>query len=178
MKTYVTFGQSHTHKINGKVFDKDCIAIVEGNHETVLEIFGDKFCFEYQEADWDENRYLPCFPRGYMAVNIPDEPSTANHIQPNGFFHTPTSLNKVQEWVAIHNREEQAHLTIASMMTYNLLTVYYNKAVRERNEVIQDLLSIIEEYSANEQIIIPRIHKSISDLRNQYRPEALTDETN
>lgn len=29
MKTYVTFGQAHVHRINGKTFDADCVACIE-----------------------------------------------------------------------------------------------------------------------------------------------------
>lgn len=28
-KTYVTFGQDHSHHIYGKLFDKDCVAVIE-----------------------------------------------------------------------------------------------------------------------------------------------------
>ena len=36
MKTYVTFGQAHVHNINGVIFDKDCVAVVEGGREKSL----------------------------------------------------------------------------------------------------------------------------------------------
>jgi hypothetical protein len=67
MKTFVTFGYDHWHEINGKVFDKDCVAIVNGDRDKVFEIFGDQFCFEYEEQYWidDDMRY---FPRGYIEV--------------------------------------------------------------------------------------------------------------
>lgn len=68
MKTYVTFGQNHTHRINGKTFDRDCVAVVNGDRETVFELFGPKFCFEYPENYWDEDT-LKYFPRGYIEVN-------------------------------------------------------------------------------------------------------------
>lgn len=29
MKTYVTFGQSHAHRIGNKILDKDCVAVLE-----------------------------------------------------------------------------------------------------------------------------------------------------
>lgn len=68
MKTYVTFGQRHTHRINGKTFDCDCIAIVNGDRDKVLEIFGPNFCFEYSEENWDSS-LIKYFPRGYIEVN-------------------------------------------------------------------------------------------------------------
>ena len=67
MKTYVTFGQDHTHRVNGKTFDKDCVAVVDGNREKVFELFGPKFCFEYPEEHWDEKK-MKYFPRGYIEV--------------------------------------------------------------------------------------------------------------
>ena len=68
MKTYVTFGQDHVHKINGKTFDKDCVAIVAGGRKEVFEIFGAKFCFEYPEKHWDDAKMDYYFPRGYVEV--------------------------------------------------------------------------------------------------------------
>lgn len=69
MKTYVTFGQDHVHNINGKTIDKDCVAIVNGDLGTVFEIFGSKFCFEYQEQHWDKSK-IEHFPRGYVEINM------------------------------------------------------------------------------------------------------------
>ena len=67
MKTYVTFGQNHTHSVNGKTLDKDCVAVVSGDREKVFALFGPKFCFEYPEGSWDEGM-LKYFPRGYVEV--------------------------------------------------------------------------------------------------------------
>jgi len=69
MKTYVTFGQNHIHEINGKTFDKDCIAVVNGDREKVFKIFGSKFCFEYPEEFWREKNIMNYFPRGYVEVS-------------------------------------------------------------------------------------------------------------
>lgn len=68
MRTFVTFGQDHIHGIGGKIFDKDCVAIVHGDRDKVFELFGDQFCFEYPEDRWDE-RDLRLFPRGYVEVD-------------------------------------------------------------------------------------------------------------
>jgi hypothetical protein len=67
MKTYVTFGHGHRHEINGEVFDKDCVAVVNGDRNTVFEIFGAKFCFEYPENRWDASK-MHYYPRGYIEV--------------------------------------------------------------------------------------------------------------
>lgn len=68
MKTFVTFGQGHVHFIDGKTFDKDCVAVVNGDRKKVFDIFGPKFCFEHPEDHWDESN-LKYFPRGYIEVN-------------------------------------------------------------------------------------------------------------
>ena len=67
MKTFVTFGQEHIHHINGKTFDKDCVAIVEGDRAKVFEIFAGKFCFEYPEDRWNDSS-MKYYPRGYIEV--------------------------------------------------------------------------------------------------------------
>lgn len=68
MRTFVTFGQDHVHRVNGITFDADCVALVHGDRERVFEIFGSKFCFEYPEAHWDESK-LKYFPRGIIEVS-------------------------------------------------------------------------------------------------------------
>ena len=73
MKTYVTFGQEHIHKVNGKIFDKDCVAVIESpsakrGREIAFELFGPKFCFEYPEKHFNmENMHF--FPRGFIKAN-------------------------------------------------------------------------------------------------------------
>lgn len=67
MKTYVTFGQNHVHRIGLKVFDKDCVAVVNGDRKRVFEIFGSKFSFEYSEREW-KPEVMKYFPRGYIEV--------------------------------------------------------------------------------------------------------------
>ena len=69
MTTYVTFGQVHIHSINGRTFDKDCIAVIpaesqEEGRELVFEYFGDKFCFEY----FNQMPNMKYFPRGLISV--------------------------------------------------------------------------------------------------------------
>ena len=74
MKTFVTFGQAHVHVINGVIFDKDCVAIVNGDRAKVFKLFGTKFCFEYPEEHWVSDgpmaqaRRMKYFPRGYIEV--------------------------------------------------------------------------------------------------------------
>ena len=72
MKTYVTFGQTHVHSINGKTFDKDCVAVIEckdadEGRELAFEYFNGKFCFEYYEDEFDTSK-MRYFPRGLLPV--------------------------------------------------------------------------------------------------------------
>ena len=80
MKTYVTFGSDHRHEINGVIFDKDCVAVIEGedagaNREKAFELFGPEFCFEYPEKYFNHDS-MHYFPRGYIAV-----PEVVNHAE-------------------------------------------------------------------------------------------------
>lgn len=68
MKTYVTFGTEHVHRVNGKTFDKNCVAVVNGNRKEVFRLFGDKFSFEYPEKYWDK-KLIRYFSRGYVEVD-------------------------------------------------------------------------------------------------------------
>ena len=73
MKTYVTFGQAHTHSVNGKTLDKDTVAVIESEspeagREKAFELFGQKFCFEHPEEHWDDSK-MYYFPKGYVEVN-------------------------------------------------------------------------------------------------------------
>lgn len=73
MKTYITFGQAHIHRVNNKIFDKDCVAVIEAESESAarkiaFEHFGPVWSFSYPEDRWgkDEMKY---FPRGLIEVN-------------------------------------------------------------------------------------------------------------
>jgi len=72
-KTYVTFGQDHTHRINGTTIDKDCVAVIvsedaKEGRKIAFELFGPKFSFEYPEKYWNDEK-LSYFPRGLVRVN-------------------------------------------------------------------------------------------------------------
>lgn len=70
--TYITFGQAHTHRVNGKTFDCDCVATIraetaEAGRKEAFELFGRKFCFEYFDDAFDHTT-MHYFPRGLIAV--------------------------------------------------------------------------------------------------------------
>ena len=68
MKFYITFGQIHTHSINGKTFDKDCIAEITAKnrdeaHGKAMKIFNRVFHNCLKEIP-DMN----FFPRGIIKI--------------------------------------------------------------------------------------------------------------
>ena len=72
-KTYITFGQVHTHRVNNKTFDKDCVAVIhcidaQAGRNLAFEYFGDKFFTTYYDKQFDK-RGMMYYPRGYIEVN-------------------------------------------------------------------------------------------------------------
>ena len=70
--TYITFGEDHVHIINGIIFHKDCVALLEdittrAGREIAFELFGKKFCFEYPEKHFNKET-LKYYPRGLIIV--------------------------------------------------------------------------------------------------------------
>jgi len=73
MKTYITFGQTHVHEINGKLFDKDCVAVIEVSNPSegrarAFQAFGPVFCMEYFEEEWSDS-WMRNYPRGYINLD-------------------------------------------------------------------------------------------------------------
>ncbi len=75
MKVYITFGQEHIHRVNGEVFDKDCVAVIHAKdhaaaREVAVELFGLKFCTSYDDSNdkdwWEKSSHY--FPRGLIEV--------------------------------------------------------------------------------------------------------------
>lgn len=66
-KYYITFGQIHVHSIDGKTFDKDCVAEIEAEnkgeaHDKAMEIFGGVF------HNVNEKPNLEYYPRGIIKL--------------------------------------------------------------------------------------------------------------
>jgi hypothetical protein len=69
MKTgYFTFGQGHTHSYNGVTFDKDVVLKItaEDPRAKMVELFGQKWGFEYTESNPPKMAF---FPRGIFNIN-------------------------------------------------------------------------------------------------------------
>ncbi len=74
MKTfYLTFGQTHTHRVTNHTLDKDCVvkfqaATYDDARRVCFERFGPKWCFLYEEGkDWNPD-HLKYFPRGIIEL--------------------------------------------------------------------------------------------------------------
>lgn len=68
MKTsYFTFGQSHLHRIDDFIYDKDIIVKItsEDPRATMCELFGREWGHEYDEAHAPNTKN---FPRGIKEV--------------------------------------------------------------------------------------------------------------
>jgi hypothetical protein len=72
--TFVTFGQDHTHEVNGKIFTKDTVAVIqaenaEAGRQAAFNFFGSAFCFEYPQEHFDPAT-MAYFPAGFVSVNF------------------------------------------------------------------------------------------------------------
>ena len=67
-KHYFTFGQDHTHRVNGVTFDCDCVVMITGTYalarEKMFDTFGRKWSFQYSEKTFCPEY----FPRGVIAT--------------------------------------------------------------------------------------------------------------
>lgn len=73
MKIFITFGQIHVHRVNGKTFDCDCVAVIEAENEEegrklAFYYFDNKWCFSYPEEKFDLDEHMPYYPRGLIEV--------------------------------------------------------------------------------------------------------------
>ena len=73
IKLYISFGQIHTHSVNGKTFDKDCLAAITcdgwaDGRAKAFYYFGNKFGTSYDESQIDD-KLLSYYPRGIINVN-------------------------------------------------------------------------------------------------------------
>ena len=72
-KTYVTFGQTHTHSVNGITLDKNTVAVLsaenrEHGRQKAFDYFGAKFCFEYFDDQWNDDD-IKYYPAGYVYID-------------------------------------------------------------------------------------------------------------
>ena len=71
-KMFVTFGQIHTHSVNGVTLDKNCVAVIEckshiEGRNKIMDLTKGKFCTTYFEDQWSDN-WLEYYPRGFIII--------------------------------------------------------------------------------------------------------------
>ena len=76
MDVYITFGQSHKHAIDGKLFDKNCVARIphhpdDYGRDIAFKLFGKKWALAYSKEQITPDLHL--FPRGIITVPTTDE---------------------------------------------------------------------------------------------------------
>ncbi len=69
----ITFGQEHTHSVNGITLDKDCVAVIEAPehssaHDRAMHLFNGVFHNCTPEKVFDESDRLKHFPRGKIKI--------------------------------------------------------------------------------------------------------------
>lgn len=74
MKTYITFGSTHRHKVQGKVLDQNTVAVFEHKlagqgRSWAFQLFGPKFAFEYDEEHWNHDNMDRYFLGGYVEID-------------------------------------------------------------------------------------------------------------
>lgn len=62
---YVTFGQQHTHEVDGHTLDHNTVAMVN-DRQHAFTLFETKFCTSYPESEWDHDHYMTFYPGGYV----------------------------------------------------------------------------------------------------------------
>lgn len=70
----ITFGQVHSHRVNNRTFDRDCVAVINSDSEEearkiAFSLFGDKWHESIPEAQYDEEGLGVYFPRGKVEAN-------------------------------------------------------------------------------------------------------------
>ena len=73
MNIYISFGQSHTHRVDGVTFDCDVLARIKcethkEGRERAFELFGAKFFTDYPEEKTYDEEFMSFFPRGILDV--------------------------------------------------------------------------------------------------------------
>ncbi len=72
MKYCITFGQAHIHKINGRMLDKDCVAVItamsgESGLKLAERYFGKQYSRVYLEDEFGDN-HMQYYPGGKVEV--------------------------------------------------------------------------------------------------------------
>lgn len=94
--TYITFGQTHTHSVEGLTLDRDCVLAIPSESEgegraRAFELLGPRWCFSYWDRDFDLDT-LRYFPRGIMRLGSKRSDADGSSVQPDA--ETSTEMEK------------------------------------------------------------------------------------
>ena len=72
--TFITFGFDHNHEVDGKLFDKDTVAVIQANsyeegRQIAMDTFGKVWCMEYPMNYFNIEK-MEYFPNGFVALNF------------------------------------------------------------------------------------------------------------
>jgi hypothetical protein len=70
----ITFGQIHTHRVNGHIFDHDSVAVIKAENEQeardiASDLFGQNWYMSHKEKHFDSDNTIKYFPRGKFEAN-------------------------------------------------------------------------------------------------------------
>ena len=68
MKFYITFGQIHTHSVNGKTFDKNSVAQIEAKSEAEARTMANNYFKGIYHNLTKEIPDMEFYPRGIIEV--------------------------------------------------------------------------------------------------------------
>ena len=73
-KYLVSFGQSHTHRINGKTFDCDTLMELEDKdyesaYQHAFDLTEGKFGTLYENEKRNDPKFISLFPKGIIPLN-------------------------------------------------------------------------------------------------------------
>ena len=75
MKHFITFGFDHRHVIGDRVFDKDCVCLIDSGsndpgvgRQIAFDTFGREWSMEYPEKYFDFTSLDRCFKRGIIKL--------------------------------------------------------------------------------------------------------------
>ena len=139
--SYFTFGQGHTHVLNGTVYDKDCVVKITSLNPRIkmLELFGTVWAMEYDSSPVRKNPLL--YPRGIF--DLSDEPPQKKPTLVEDAYWSPKIedheiLDRMEKYggsfvQALANAMRKADLTNMKILKDNFRT-YWNKYERQIRE--------------------------------------------
>lgn len=104
MKTFVTFGSDHVHRVNNRTFDCDCVAVIhhgakDEGRALAFDLFGGKFFTTTLEEHFTFES-MRHYPRGFLDANDPILPRTCrcgSYLKDTDFYFCQECRNRQEE---------------------------------------------------------------------------------